>query len=246
MQPNQNSAKPTKQRAAGAKDPNEKRFVNGSWAPLPVWLWLGFGLSLAGIFANLLHETQRAYVWYGYIGWIVLVIPVQATVRRMVRDRSARLTGQGAGARFVHDVVTVWCAGHIPKGSGTLGAIAAFPVVFATAAWPLWARAALIAALTAISLAAVASYLKTAHSEDPSEVVIDEFVGYLIAVQAAPAAPLWIGAAFLLFRLFDIVKPWPICWTERLPGTWGVMFDDIVAGAMAAAVVAMLVSRLAG
>ncbi|MFM1849146.1 MAG: hypothetical protein RL417_2620 [Pseudomonadota bacterium] len=72
---------------------------------------------------------------------------------------------------------------------------------------------------------------------DPQFIVIDEWAGLLIPLAlAAPETPLsWVGA-FALFRLFDIAKPWPVSAAERLPGAWGVMADDLVAGGLAAAV----------
>ena len=80
------------------------------------------------------------------------------------------------------------------------------------------------------------------------DIVIDEFVGQWIALSLLPPtaaagfASLWgwspqhvalLGGSFLLFRLFDIWKPWPIRRLQRLPGGWGVMIDDVLAGACA-------------
>jgi phosphatidylglycerophosphatase A len=73
--------------------------------------------------------------------------------------------------------------------------------------------------------------------EDPGLIVIDEVVGQWVALAGA-ARFSWMeaGAAFLLFRAFDIVKPWPVRAAERLPGGWGIMADDVLAGAYAALV----------
>lgn len=72
---------------------------------------------------------------------------------------------------------------------------------------------------------------------DPQFVVIDEWAGLLIPLSLATIeAPLTWLAAFALFRLFDIWKPGPVRAAERLPGPWGVMADDVVAGFLAAAV----------
>jgi len=74
--------------------------------------------------------------------------------------------------------------------------------------------------------------------EDPPQVVIDEVAGVWLALAVLPghllAAPLLAaGAAFALFRVFDIAKPWPVTWCERLPGGWGIMCDDLAAGLLA-------------
>lgn len=66
---------------------------------------------------------------------------------------------------------------------------------------------------------------------DHPGIVWDEIAGYWVAMLAAPKGWLWVIAGFLLFRLFDIVKPWPISWADkRLDGGFGIMFDDLLAG----------------
>jgi phosphatidylglycerophosphatase A len=74
---------------------------------------------------------------------------------------------------------------------------------------------------------------------DPGWVVIDEFAGQWIAMLALPAVS-WPGllAAFALFRLFDIVKPGPVGWADRQHGAFGIMADDVVAGVLAALLLA--------
>jgi phosphatidylglycerophosphatase A len=65
---------------------------------------------------------------------------------------------------------------------------------------------------------------------DSPRIVIDEVVGFLVAMWLVPKSILTLGAAFLLFRLFDIWKPPPISQSQRLAGGWGVMIDDLLAG----------------
>ena len=75
---------------------------------------------------------------------------------------------------------------------------------------------------------------KTADSfsvHDHSAIVWDEIVGYLITMIAAPPGWAWILAGFILFRLFDITKPWPIRWADqKIGGGFGIMLDDVIAG----------------
>jgi len=67
--------------------------------------------------------------------------------------------------------------------------------------------------------------------EDPSVVVWDEFIGQWLALFLAPAGWLWMLGGFVLFRLFDIWKPWPVSWADqKLHGGFGAMFDDALAG----------------
>ena len=74
--------------------------------------------------------------------------------------------------------------------------------------------------------------------EDPPEVVIDEVAGTWLAIACLPAQALAqpllaVAVAIALFRVFDIAKPWPVGWCEHLPGGWGIMADDLAAGAIA-------------
>ena len=65
--------------------------------------------------------------------------------------------------------------------------------------------------------------------------VWDEIVGYLVTMIAAPAGWQWMLLGFVLFRFFDIWKPWPISWADRkLHGGFGIMLDDVIAGVLAA------------
>lgn len=73
---------------------------------------------------------------------------------------------------------------------------------------------------------------------DHGGIVFDEIVGVLIPFLLVPATPLTLLLAFLWFRLFDIVKPWPIRWLDRhVQGGWGIMVDDLLAGVFAAVAV---------
>jgi phosphatidylglycerophosphatase A len=72
-------------------------------------------------------------------------------------------------------------------------------------------------------------------------VVWDEVVGMLVALTAAPPGWLPVAVAFIAFRAFDILKPFPVGWLDaRVPGGWGVLLDDVVAGVYALAVVQLL------
>jgi phosphatidylglycerophosphatase A len=80
---------------------------------------------------------------------------------------------------------------------------------------------------------------------DPARVVIDEISGQLISITPLLFAPAWrtVVLGFILFRAFDILKPYPIGKLERLPGGWGIMADDVGAGILAAAI--LIIVRLA-
>jgi phosphatidylglycerophosphatase A len=143
--------------------------------------------------------------------------------------------------------------GYVPWASGTFGALVGCAVLLLLS---VWRPAVLLPMVVLTFLAGVWSADAVARYEghrltqaaartkerfqpghqaapDPSIVVIDEIVGMWIAVLFFPRSLLVLGIAFVLFRLFDIVKPPPAAWFERIPHGWGIMLDDVVAGVYA-------------
>jgi phosphatidylglycerophosphatase A len=133
------------------------------------------------------------------------------------------------GARAV---ATLFGIGRLKPAPGSWGSLAVLP---AALLGPV-ACAALAVVVTLAGWVAVRAVLAEGGEQDPGWIVVDEAAGMLLALAAAPAG--WIGAvaAFALFRAFDIGKPWPVSWADGLPGATGVMLDDVIAGAMAGAV----------
>lgn len=122
-------------------------------------------------------------------------------------------------------------SGLAPKAPGTFGTIAAIPLYLLLTYLPLWQYLAVIAvsALVGIWLCHKTSQDMGVH--DHKAIVWDEFVGFWITMIAAPAGWLWIVIGFVLFRLFDVLKPWPISWLDKhLHGGLGIMLDDVLAG----------------
>lgn len=132
-------------------------------------------------------------------------------------------------------VATAGGAGLLPGAPGTWGSLAVLvPAWLAAAAFGRFWLIAAAAAVFAAGLWASSRYLKHADEEDPGPIVVDEAAGQLLALAAVPADIWWYAAAFALFRALDIVKPWPVSTVERgFGGAFGVMADDIVAGAIA-------------
>jgi phosphatidylglycerophosphatase A len=122
-------------------------------------------------------------------------------------------------------------SGLAPRAPGTAGTVAALPLYLLLSALPLAAYTAVVlaAAVLGVLICGVASRRLGVH--DHPGIVWDEFVGLWIALWAVPVTPAWVLAGFVLFRFFDIVKPWPIKAADRnVTGGVGIMLDDILAG----------------
>jgi phosphatidylglycerophosphatase A len=143
----------------------------------------------------------------------------------------------------------VWLAtwggcGYFPKSPGTAGSLAAVAAAWLFTGLGRWPPAVLAALSLALLIPAVrVSDRACRHWEtkDPQQVVIDEVLGQWLTLAAAPGLR-WryclIG--FVAFRVFDIWKPFPVRAAERLPGGWGVVVDDLVAGLYGAVVLLLL------
>jgi phosphatidylglycerophosphatase A len=125
--------------------------------------------------------------------------------------------------------------GLSPRAPGTVGSLAALlPWWFFLRHLSLpWYLASLILAFI-IGIWAANWVIAKTRIEDPSVVVWDEFVGLWIALLLAPNGWPWMLGGFVLFRVFDIWKPWPVRWADRkLHGGVGAMLDDVLAGVYA-------------
>ena len=123
-------------------------------------------------------------------------------------------------------------SGFSPCAPGTAGTIAALlPWWFVLRTLPMTYYLAVIVAAFALGVWASHWVVRRSGVQDPQVVVWDEFVGVWIALIAAPSGWVWMLAGFVLFRLFDIWKPWPVSWADRrVHGGLGVMLDDVLAG----------------
>jgi phosphatidylglycerophosphatase A len=146
-------------------------------------------------------------------------------------------------------IATCFGIGNLPGAPGTWASAAAIPLAWALhATGGFWAVGLTTVVLAVLGYWATKRYLDECALDDtdPSEVVIDEVVGMLIALWPLSIGLQHMGAewhtwpwpgwvlGFLLFRFFDIVKPPPVNWADRMTGPLGVMLDDIVAGVLTA------------
>jgi phosphatidylglycerophosphatase A len=138
-------------------------------------------------------------------------------------------------------------SGLLPGAPGTFGTLAAIPLYLFLRPLPLvWYLAVLVLMFVPIGIWACGKTARELRAHDPSVIVWDEISGFLLAMTAAPSGWLWILAGFVLFRFFDILKPWPIrVLDQKVPGGLGIMLDDLAAGAMAL-VILQTAARVAG
>ena len=140
---------------------------------------------------------------------------------------------------------TFFGIGHMRPGPGTWGS-AATVLIWSALAYvlPQPARVPVVIVLavgiTAIGIPAATLTARAAAKKDPSFVVIDEVAGQLISLIAVPLAWKTFLAGFILFRVFDILKPPPVRQLERLPEGTGIVLDDVGAGIYALAVMQLL------
>ena len=137
----------------------------------------------------------------------------------------------------IHLLALGFGSGAAPKAPGTWGTLAAVLIY-----WPLSQLSPEHYLLMLLVTSVMGIYIcgQTARDlgvHDHDSIVWDEFVGFWITMFAAPVGWVWVVVGFVLFRFFDIIKPWPISWIDKkITGGFGIMLDDVIAGVMAALV----------
>jgi phosphatidylglycerophosphatase A len=124
-------------------------------------------------------------------------------------------------------------SGYAPLAPGTAGSAVGLLLFWpmAALAWPR--QLAACGVLFVVGALAAGRLARHLGREDPGVVVVDEVVGQWVTLAALPFTPLTAAAGFLLFRVMDVVKPWPARDLERVPAGWGIMADDVAAGVYA-------------
>ncbi|HYA31230.1 MAG TPA: phosphatidylglycerophosphatase A [Thermodesulfovibrionales bacterium] len=135
-----------------------------------------------------------------------------------------------SASSLLRTIATLGFIGYLPFAPGTFGSLVAM-VFFVIVKPSPTVHALLVVAITLAGTIASHHAEKLLKEKDSRHIIIDEFAGYALSVIFLPAALPYFIAAFLLFRFFDILKPPPIRWIERiLPGGIAVMADDLMAG----------------
>ena len=151
------------------------------------------------------------------------------------RERAAASKAGVGGRTTLRLIATGAGVGHFPVAPGTAGSLlgAAMCIPLLSLPWPVYLGATIL--LTGVAVWAAGRVAEDLRQPDPSQVVIDEIAGMWFAAISLPPTLYDVAACFLLFRLFDVVKPAPMPRLERLPGGFGIVADDVAAGLLARA-----------
>lgn len=134
-------------------------------------------------------------------------------------------------------------SGLSPKAPGTVGTLLGFPLFFAMASLPALIQSSLLIGLFVLGVVCCTKTGKALGVSDHGAIVWDEIVAMAWVLTTIPITFGWFVLAFVLFRLFDIAKPFPISWCDQhVHGGFGVMLDDVVAAGMAIACLQLIKS----
>lgn len=132
-------------------------------------------------------------------------------------------------------------SGAIPFAPGTFGTLIAIPFYLLIRPINIYFYLALVLIFIMISSIICDRVSREMKVHDHPGINIDEFVGFFVTMIYAPSSWIWIIIGFILFRVFDILKPWPIRWLdENIKGGFGIVFDDVIAGIYASLILQLL------
>lgn len=160
----------------------------------------------------------------------------------MIKQKESKPTEKLSLANPWHLLATGFGSGLSPVVPGTMGTLASVPFYLLLVQLPLVAYLILVAIACVVGVKICQTASDDMGVHDHGSIVWDEFAGFWITMSLVPIMGIpvtewkWPLAGFVLFRFFDMVKPWPIGWLDkRVHGGLGIMIDDIVAGVMGAA-----------
>jgi phosphatidylglycerophosphatase A len=172
------------------------------------------------------------------------VIPFVAALTQRYRARSGG-PGRPTAPPRGWTLLAAWGpCGLSPVAPGTVGTLGAVPLAWAVARLELLPAAAFLAAFLALSVHAAGHAGRHWGVVDASQIVIDEVAGYLVTMAFVPFTWPAAAAGFALFRLCDVLKPWPASALDRVKSAAGVVLDDVAAGLWAGGLL-WLLQRLA-
>ena len=149
------------------------------------------------------------------------------------------MTNEGPNRRARPRTALHWIAfgagaGLVPRAPGTAGTAVAIPIYLAIGTAPPVVYAFVVAVAVVAGVWVCGRTARELGVHDHPGIVLDEIGGFLVTMTALPFEWPWVIAGFVVFRFFDIAKPWPISLADRrVPGGLGIMLDDVLAGVFA-------------
>ncbi len=142
-------------------------------------------------------------------------------------------------SKILKRIATLGPIGYLPA-PGTMGTIAALPVAYAISCMPVSWQLMMIMILFGISYFVIGGALQYFKNFDPSQIILDEVIGTLVTFCGISYSPVIGLLGFILFRLLDIFKPFGIHHLEKIPGSFGILIDDVAAGLLAHLILRLL------
>lgn len=136
---------------------------------------------------------------------------------------------------LVKTIATGFGLGFSPIIPGTIGSLLGIPTLFIRLPTSTWIIISICLFLVGVVVATRAEGLF--KEKDSRKIVIDEIVGCIIFLSLVPHIKWCIIIGFILYRFLDIIKPFPACISQSLPGGWGIMMDDLIAGVYAGGII---------
>lgn len=160
---------------------------------------------------------------------------------KLTMDKPAALSAARIMGNPIHCLAFGFGSGLSPKAPGTAGTLVAVPLYLLLAGLPLPLYALVVLASFALGVYLCGKTADDLGVHDHPGIVWDEFVGYWLTMFMVPQGWLWVVLGFVCFRVFDILKPWPIALADRgVSGGFGIMLDDVLAGVYACVVLHLL------
>lgn len=156
-------------------------------------------------------------------------------------EDGSSLTGRVRLTSPVHLLALGFGTGLAPKAPGTVGTLVGIPAYALLVLLPGWGYLLATLAAMAGGVWICGRAARDFGVHDHPAIVWDEVVGFLVTMIGAPVGVSWVVTGFLLFRVFDVLKPWPIGWLDRrVGGGLGIMVDDVLAGVYALVLLQLL------
>ncbi|MFA5306145.1 MAG: phosphatidylglycerophosphatase A [Candidatus Babeliales bacterium] len=144
--------------------------------------------------------------------------------------------------QLIRYLATLGPVGYVPYCPGTVASLVTVALMFALPSMSWYVHIAFIAIMLPLAIKGAGIIERECGYKDPSYAVVDEFIGMNVALVGVSHSWQAFLVAFITFRVFDILKPFPINVIERLEGGWGIIMDDVAAGLAARLVIAIIFS----